>query len=777
MAETLLSIQEYDADGVRTVYEFSFAGGYISRDDVYAISYSTKDEQGNPIDPVTEVYTWISDFTISIEPAIALGKTVRIYRSTPYSAPIVNFSDGSIINELTLDINAKQAVFLAAEARDRVGTQFDAVLLGQILNEAKVSFQEIADIATAETGADVAATNADVITVDASRAAAEAAAANALAYGNSEIRADFITADADSWAADDWVQVLSSDTGTHTAKAGDLGASGGLTPNSGVYQEDATLGLIRKADLESTLAKASELVAVAKAAEAATTLAAFTAPATGIKTGTLALDDTTGKELLGFTTGGDARVNGIELNRAIPDADGFIHLFGDGVRSYFTWDTVTGQVRIGALTPDTIDRLAVALGGASAPGSSGLLTSVSSIALFAPDTGQSLSMGGGLDRVPGINPVLTNNPPPMAYMFNTGTRGAGGGVLSGGTLIDFVPMVEQENNALGAGETQCSGFAHQHYALALARGQRHYVIGRTHGQEGRLLTQINKGSQPYANGVTELTRAIALADDKGMTIECPCIGMTQGEADRSAGTTKATYKSTFVQYVADIQTDWLPLLQAQEGHSGHPAIKVLIHQLAADAGSVGPSDISVAHYELARDASNCILIGPSYIYETQYVASGPGAGADNVHRPPSAYRLMGAYKAKAQDRISNTGSFRPMIPTSVVRSGTTITITCGNAVGDLVIDTTTLIDNPTFPKGFEYSGATITNVAVSGNQIILTLSAAAAGTLRYAYTFVGGVSGHPGSWGNIRDSDNVPCLPDPSRLLWNWLPTLEEIVA
>lgn len=180
MAETLLSIQEYDADGVRTVYEFSFAGGYISRDDVYAISYSTKDEQGNPIDPVTEVYTWISDFTISIEPAIAVGKTVRIYRSTPYSAPIVNFSDGSIINELTLDLNAKQAVFLAAEARDRVGTQFDAVLLGEILNEAKVSFQEIADIATAETGADVAATNADVITVDASRAAAELAEAGAL---------------------------------------------------------------------------------------------------------------------------------------------------------------------------------------------------------------------------------------------------------------------------------------------------------------------------------------------------------------------------------------------------------------------------------------------------------------------------------------------------------------------------------------------------------------------------------------------------------------------
>lgn len=571
-------------------------------------------------------------------------------------------------------------------------------------------------------------------------------------------------------------EVSAADTGTHA----DDPVSGTVN-NRGIYEKQPGQAIpVWIDELDSDRAAANVDLAGAKVIEAEEIVDAFTSDATGIRAGTLALDDVTGKELLGFTNDGDTRVNGVWFNRAVPDGDGFVHIVGDGIRRILAIEDATGLLDFGGITAGCAARMAVAIGGAPTPGSGGLLTSVSSVITYAPATGQSLSMGGGLDRVPGVPPVVTTLPPPLAVMFSTGTRGVGGGVLSGGTLMDFVPMVEQENASLGAGETQCSGFAHQHYALALARGQRHYVLGRSHGQEGRLLTQINDGSQPYANGVIELERAIALAADKGMTIECRAISMTQGEADRSAGTTTATYKATFVQYVADIQTDWLPLLQAQEGHGSDPAIKVLIHQLAADAGSVGASNIAVAHYELARDAANCVMIGPSYIYETQYLASaGPAgpAGADNVHRTAAAYQLMGAYWAKAHDRVANVGSFAPMMPTAIARVGGTITITCGNAVGNLVIDTTTLPDNTTYPKGFEYSGATITNVAVSTNQVILTLSTAAAGTLRYAFTSVGSTPGRPSAWGNIRDSDAVPCLPNPSRLLWNWLPTLEEIIA
>jgi len=110
------SVNEYPTNGVQTEFELSFAGGYISRDYVKA-RYT--DALGGVIYPAFE---FIGDYQVSISPALASGGTIMFYRDTPSADPVVDFADGAIINEASLDINARQAVHLAAETRDIVGS-------------------------------------------------------------------------------------------------------------------------------------------------------------------------------------------------------------------------------------------------------------------------------------------------------------------------------------------------------------------------------------------------------------------------------------------------------------------------------------------------------------------------------------------------------------------------------------------------------------------------------------------------------------------------------
>lgn len=127
---------------------------------------------------------------------------------------------------------------------------------------------------------------AAIATADGLLTETQAAAQNALNYGNAEIRSSFVAADAETWAVGAWVQITSNDTGTHASKTGDFGASGGQTPNSGVFQEVVSIGLVRRAALESTLAAQQTALATTQAG-IATTAAASTATtlASSVKNG------------------------------------------------------------------------------------------------------------------------------------------------------------------------------------------------------------------------------------------------------------------------------------------------------------------------------------------------------------------------------------------------------------------------------------------------------------------------------------------------------------
>lgn len=111
----LLSRTIYATDGSTTDWEFSFSGGYLSTAHVKA---KVTDALGLDT-PITVLPAMLTNaFTLRIVPVLAAGSTLTIYRDTPKDLPIVDFTDEAGFTEIALDTNAKQAIFVAAEATD-----------------------------------------------------------------------------------------------------------------------------------------------------------------------------------------------------------------------------------------------------------------------------------------------------------------------------------------------------------------------------------------------------------------------------------------------------------------------------------------------------------------------------------------------------------------------------------------------------------------------------------------------------------------------------------
>lgn len=114
----LLSRTQYDANGVQTVWDFNFAGGYILPEHVKAYYELGSVRTQLTITPAN----LIGSNQLYISPAVPDGAVLTIYRDTPKNAPLVDFVDRGTVSEVALDTVAKQAVFVAAESSDSATT-------------------------------------------------------------------------------------------------------------------------------------------------------------------------------------------------------------------------------------------------------------------------------------------------------------------------------------------------------------------------------------------------------------------------------------------------------------------------------------------------------------------------------------------------------------------------------------------------------------------------------------------------------------------------------
>ncbi len=200
--EQLLSRTVYDTDGTTTVWDFSFANGYLDPSHVKAY---TADSLGAQTPIVVTEPMLIGEFQLEITPALADNLVLTIYRDTPKDAPLVNFTDESGFSEIALDTNAKQAVMIAAEAIDTVNSS-DI--------QGAIEAAETAATAAAAAAVSAASVSAAAITAAAEADAAEAAAIAAADSAASINPASFATA-AQGTKADSALQ-LTSLTGAAT---------------------------------------------------------------------------------------------------------------------------------------------------------------------------------------------------------------------------------------------------------------------------------------------------------------------------------------------------------------------------------------------------------------------------------------------------------------------------------------------------------------------------------------------------------------------------------
>lgn len=119
IAKQLYSRTVWIADGVDTIWNFAFTGGYIDPSHIGAMTRDLETDEVTiiPIDVGTML---TGPFQLTVVPAVAEGLEFTIFRNTPKNLPIVSFQDGGRVSAESLDTNYKQSVFIAAESIDAI---------------------------------------------------------------------------------------------------------------------------------------------------------------------------------------------------------------------------------------------------------------------------------------------------------------------------------------------------------------------------------------------------------------------------------------------------------------------------------------------------------------------------------------------------------------------------------------------------------------------------------------------------------------------------------
>lgn len=124
----LLASNSFVGDGVKTHWDFSFAGvnpdvggttPYLSRADVRAVeTYIGPDGHPVAVNRTVNIDPALPNRAHIVGPPVEAGHELRIFRKTENRYPLVDYRDNQSVSEFDLDIANRQAVYLAQEMSD-----------------------------------------------------------------------------------------------------------------------------------------------------------------------------------------------------------------------------------------------------------------------------------------------------------------------------------------------------------------------------------------------------------------------------------------------------------------------------------------------------------------------------------------------------------------------------------------------------------------------------------------------------------------------------------
>ncbi len=332
-------------------------------------------------------------------------------------------------------------------------------------------------------------------------------------------------------------------------------------------------------------------------------------------------------------------------------------------------------------------------------------------------------------------------------MFNAGVNPGGTGLTS------LVPLLEATT------ETPASAAAN---GMITANNEGQTVIASGHGVSGTAYSGIKKSgsTSAFANGMAQITAAKALALAAGKTYRVSAVMVIHGETDHQNG--NSNYQANLVEFQGNYETD----AKAITGQTG--IIPMFICQVASWT-KYGQTTSLIPGAQIGAAEANptkIFLVCPKYFLPYQ---------TDGIHLTNTGEMRLGQYYAKAIAAVLAGGSWQPVRPLTVTRSGAIITVKFNVPAGQLVFDTTNVTNPGNY--GFEYTDAgtppAISNVQITDfDTVQITLASTPSGSskkIRYAWTGTANANAGPttGARGCLRDTDTLP----------NWCVNFEKAVA
>ncbi len=374
--------------------------------------------------------------------------------------------------------------------------------------------------------------------------------------------------------------------------------------------------------------------------------------------------------------------------------------------------------------------------------------------------GQSLSNGGV------ANAVVSTTQPYNNLTFTNGPRS--------NSFATSIALVENTTDSYGdggtPGETICSAACNEAVTRGIKKGSLPadlVFFASAPGKNGATIEQLDKGATGFYSRLTDhIEGAYDLAVAAGETYTLQAVAWIQGEADLTAGTAQATYKSELETLISDIQTDY----ETITGNTN--TIQFLMYQ-NSDNVLLNGTNIILATNEVIEENANVHRVTPVYFLPH----------VDRTHLNATGYYLFGRYFGRAlDDLIEGYVPDACYIKSAYVvgSSGTELILHINSPSGTLAWDSRAV--GSVTDKGFKVTDGTgtltLSDITIlSDSRVSITLNRALGTNPVVRYGLDYGASNNPsevsgpqqGSSGNLRDNTyEVYTVSSEDYYLYHW---------
>lgn len=297
---------------------------------------------------------------------------------------------------------------------------------------------------------------------------------------------------------------------------------------------------------------------------------------------------------------------------------------------------------------------------------------------YCAGRGQSLSVGANGGAVAALAELFG-----YCLMFSGAGKDRGAGIDGDvtdetlGALCDARIINFRNNSQVPAAQTVLLNHIARNNPMPV-------IVTRLDSRGGFSYSQLKKGTQAYADGITSFTSFCKRARAIGKVPICVVIKITHGEADANQTSLEfGVYKSYDVEWGNDTQTDYMAI----SGQTVKPWIEIdqlgsLTNTTVINGITQRGYVVAIDQWEFTKERAEAFMSIPKWLLNRLYPQ-------DLLHLTGLGYRILGEYHGMGEDwtiynRVDNpTGAkFKPVQPESIAKvNAATFDITFSSPYG------------------------------------------------------------------------------------------------